>query len=377
LRWKKEVVAAPKLERDGRRGLSGSVKAAVEHCNNMPADQRSAMLLQSLFHSRVVLGCILLLSAGTAGAQNLLYVGNSRGDDVSVVDLTSLKVIGDIKVGERVHGVAVEPDGKRLFVSVESDCTLRIVDTTTRAMDTIKVSGRPNQVAVTPDGRYVVVPIRDGDRVDLVDAAKKEVVKSLPIKEPHNAVNAGSNRYVFVSSMGSGEINIIDYSAVIPAGGRPRPYVVSQDGRTMFVAVSELHGFDIVDIPEKHVIERVEMPAEHPIPHPLRYESSDTRTHGLALTPDGGELWVTSLLDDCVYIYEVKAKKFVGKVPTGGGPNWVAFTPDGKYVCVSNTDSDDVSVIDVKARKEVTRIKVGRVPKRLAIATAPPGNPQH
>lgn len=319
----------------------------------------------------------LLLCATVCSAENLrLYVGNSRGDDVSVVDLTSLKVTGDIKLGERVHGVAVQPDGKRLFATVESDNTLRIVDLKTGGMETIKVSGRPNQVAVTPDGKHVVVPIRDGDRVDIVDVAKKEVVKSLTIKEPHNALDAGSNRYVFVSSMGSHEINIIDlekmdYSAVLPAGGRPRPYVVSPDGKTMYVAVADLHGFDIVDIAEKKVRERVEMPAEHPTPHPLQYESADTRTHGLALTPDGSELWVTSLVDDCLYIYDVKTKKIVGKVKTGAGPNWLAFTPDGKLVSVSNSDSDDVSIIDVKSRSEVARIKVGKAPKRLAIAVAP------
>jgi YVTN family beta-propeller protein len=321
-------------------------------------------------------GCFLLSASVTSAETLRLYVGNSRGDDVSIVDLASLKVVGDIKLGERVHGVAVQPDGQRLFVTVESDHTLRIVSLKTGEMETVKVSGRPNQVAVTPDGKYAVVPIRDGDKVDIVDVAKKEVVKSLPIKEPHNALDAGSNRYVFVSSMGSNEVNVIDlekmdYSAQIPAGGRPRPYVVSPDGERMFVAVANLHGFDIVDIAEKKVLERVEMPAEHPKPHALQYETADTRTHGLALTPDGNELWVTSLLDDCVYIYNVKANKIVGNVATGRGPNWLAFTPDGKLVSVSNADSDDVSIIDVGRRREVARIKVGKVPKRLAIAVAP------
>jgi YVTN family beta-propeller protein len=50
----------------------------------------------------------------------------------------------------------------------------------------------------------------------------------------------------------------------------------------------------------------------------------------------------------------------------------MVFTPDSKYLCVSNADSDDVSIIDVKNRREVRRIKVGKVPKRLAIAIAPP-----
>lgn len=325
------------------------------------------------------LSCALAWGEGPSTGENLrLYVGNSRGDDVSVVDMNSLKVIGDIKLGEKIHGVCVQPDGKRLFVTVESDHTLRIVDTAKQTqIATIRVSGRPNQCAVTPDGKYVAVPIRDGGKVDIIDVNKQEIIKSLPIKEPHNALNTGSNRYIYVSAMSGNEVDLIDlekmdWAAHIPVAGRPRPYVISSDGKTMYVAEANLHGFVIVDIPSQKVIDKVEMHAEH-APHPLQYETNDTRTHGLALTPDGRELWVSSLVDDCVYIYDVKSKKIVGKVPTGGGPNWFAFTPDGKYICISNTDSDDVSIIDVKARREVTRVKVGRVPKRLAIATIPIG----
>src|SRR6202521_3018969 len=321
---------------------------------------------------------ILALSEQNSAAQGFkLYVGNSRGDDISVVDMSSLKVTGEIKAGERVHGVCVQADGKRLFATVETDHTLRIIDTASRqTIATVKVSGRPNQCAATPDGKYVVVPIRDGDSVDIIDVKQAKIVKNLPIKEPHNALNTGSNRYIYVSSMGGNEVDLIDlekmeYAAHIPVGGRPRPYVVSSDGNTMYVAVAELHGFVIVDIPGKKVLERVAIPAEHATLRKLEYESQDTLTHGLALTPDGSELWVSSLLDDSMYIYDVKAKKVTGRVTTGVGPNWIVFTPDGKYACVSNTDTDDISVIDVRARREVTRVKVGRVPKRLAVAIAP------
>jgi len=176
--------------------------------------------------------------------------------------------------------------------------------------------------------------------------------------------------------MGSHEIDLIDlekmdYAGHIPAGGRPRPYVVSSDGKTMYVAVADLHGFIIVDIPGQKVVERVEIPAQHATLRKLEYETPDTLTHGLALTPDGSELWVSSLLDDAMYIYDVKAKKITGKVSTGEGPNWIVFSPDGKYACISNTDTDDVSIIEVKTRREVTRVKVGKVPKRLAMASAP------
>jgi YVTN family beta-propeller protein len=334
---------------------------------------------KSYLFAGIFLACILALGADNSAAQSFkLYVGNSRGDDISVVDTASWKVTGEIKAGERVHGVCVQADGKRLFATVESDHTLRIIDTASQqTIATVKVSGRPNQCAATPDGKYVAVPIRDGASVDIIDVLQEKIVKNLPIKEPHNALNTGSNRYIYVSSMESHEVGLIDLEKMefvehIPTGGRPRPYVISPDGNTMYVALAELHGFEIVDIPGKKAVERVEIPAEHAELRKLQFETQDTRTHGLALTPNGRELWVSSLLDDAMYIYDVKAKKVTGRVSTGEGPNWIVFTPDGKYACVSNTDTDDVSIFDVKARREVTRVKVGKVPKRLAIAVAPP-----
>lgn len=325
----------------------------------------------------VLCTCVMLVATPSFAQEHLwLYVGSSRGDDVSIIDMNSFKVVGDIKAGERVHGVCTDPAGKRLFLTIESDHTLRIIDPATQTqIGVVKVSGKPNECAVTPNGKYVAVPIRDGELVDIIDVAQQKVVKSLPIKEPHNAVNTGSNRYMYVSSMASDEVDLIDldkmdFAAHIPAGGRPRPYVISPDGKTMYVALANLHGFSIVDIPSRKVLERVQMPSEHPTLRPLKFETQDTLTHGLALTPDGKELWVSSLLDDRVYIYDVDGKKIVGHVATGEGPNWIVITPDGKYVCVSNTDTDDISIIDAKTRRQVARVKVSKVPKRLALAPA-------
>src|ERR1700676_1821572 len=308
----------------------------------------------------------------------LLYVGNSQANSVSVIDLNSLKETSRLTVGQHVHGVALTPDGRTLFTTSEIDHALTISDVASKeVIATIQLPGKPNQCAVTPDGHYVAVPIRDGDSVAIIDVTQKKIVKLLPVKEPHNTLNMGSNRYIYVSSMASHEIDVIDlekmdYSAHIPVGGRPRPFVVSKDGRTMYVAVSDLHGFNIVDIPEQKVTQRVEMPSEHPgPPRPREFETPDTATHGLALSPDESEIWVTSLLDDCIYIYDVKAKKITGRLNTGSGPNWVVFSPDGKYGCVSNTDTDDVSIFNVKDRREVARVKVGKVPKRLAISIVP------
>lgn len=320
-----------------------------------------------------LLPCLAI--ATSASAQNVrLYVGNSEADDISVIDLNTLATVDDIHLADKIHGLAVQADGRRLFVTIESDNTLRVVDTATnKPMATIKLTGRPNQCAATPDGHYVAVPIRDTNAVDIVDVEQQRVVKTLPVSKPHNAFNAGSNRYLFVSAMGASQINVIDlttmsYSAKVTVGGIPRPYVVTPDGLTMFVAVTDLHGFMKVDVASGKT-QRVAMPSENHTPKQRPFEPSNTLTHGLALSPDGKELWVTSLLDNSLYVYDVKADKITGRVQVGDGPNWVAFSPDGKYVCVSNTGTDDVSIIDVRARRELKRVKVGRAPKRLVAAS--------
>jgi YVTN family beta-propeller protein len=309
-----------------------------------------------------------------ASAQKVrLYVDNSEGDDVSVIDLKTLNPVDDIRLADKVHGLAIQADGRWLFATIESDNTLRVVDTATdKVSATIKLTGRPNQCAVTPDGHYVAVPIRDKNAVDIVDVQQQKVVKTLPVSKPHNAFNAGSNRYLFVSAMGANQINVIDlttmaYAAKVTVGGIPRPYVVTPDGTTMYVAVTDLHGFIKVDVASGKM-QRVAMPAENHTPKQRSYEPSNTLTHGLALSPDGTELWVTSLLDNSLYVYDVKGNKITGRVQVGDGPNWVTFSPDGKYVCVSNTGTNDVSIIDALARREVKRVKVGKAPKRVVAA---------
>ena len=297
-----------------------------------------------------------------------LYVSNSLGDDITVIDLGTLQVTGDIRVGEQVHGVCAPGNRRQLFTTIESEKNLKVIDTATnKVTDTIPLTGTPNQCAATPDGRFVGVPIRDSNSVDLVDMTLHRVVKVLPVSLPHNCYNAGSNEELFVSSMGSHEIDIIDlrkleYSSKIPVGGIPRPYAVSRDGKTMYVALTDLHGFVVVSIPERKVISQVDLPPAPPSTCPLE---PHTPTHGLELSPNGRELWVTSLADGGVYVYDIPTKKLSPEIHTGACPNWITLSPDGRYCCVSNSGSDDCSIIDARSRREVARVKVGKGPKRL------------
>jgi YVTN family beta-propeller protein len=326
--------------------------------------------------SVLVLALLLTTAAGVDRKETVpkLYVTNSAGDNIHVIDLRSFKVIGEIRPGEHPHGAAVSADGRRFFTTVEGDHTLRVIDTANdQIIQSVKLSGLPNQCAVTPDGKWVGVPIRGGDSVDLVDVTAGKVVKNLPVKVPHNCYNAHRNDHIWVTSMGDHKVYLIDlktlrYLAEIPVGGIPRPLAVTRDEKTLYCELTDLHGFVVADVPGRKVIAKVELP---PLPADVKFPVPRTPSHGLELTPDEKELWATSCGTDTVYVYDTADKKIVGKVGTGKGPAWVTFSPDGKYCCVSNVLSDDVSIIDAAKRQEVARVKVGKMPKRLVVASVP------
>lgn len=313
-------------------------------------------------------------SYGAGKGITKLYVSNSEGDNITVIDLATYAVIGDIRVGEQVHGLCAPSDGRRLFTTIESENNLKVIDTTTdKVVDTIALTGRPNQCASTPDGRYVGVPIRNGNSVDIVDTAKRKVVKNLPVSLPHNCYDADNNGAMFVSSMGSQEINLIDlkkmaYAKKIPVGGIPRPYAVSKDGKRLYAALSDFHGFVIASVPDQKIVARVELPPAPPVACRLE---PHTPTHGIELSPNGKELWVTSLADSGVYVYDIATNHLSPEIHIGKCPNWVTFSPDGRYGAVSNSGSDDSSIIDTRTRREVARVKVGKGPKRLLAVTVP------
>jgi YVTN family beta-propeller protein len=302
--------------------------------------------------------------------QSLLLVTNSEGDDINVIDLERLAPAGDWKVGDRPHGIAVPDGGRVVYTTIESEKALKSLDAASgKVLATLSLPGRPNQCAVTPNGKFVAVPLREGDSVQIVDAVNMRILKALPVMAPHNCFNAGSNQHMFVTSLAANQVNMIDlktldYIAQIPVGGQPRPIAVDREEKSLYVALSNFHGFVVGDIPSRQVVHKVEFP---PLPpgtdlRPLL----NTATHGLMLTPDGKELWAASVPTGNVFIYDVPGGKVSSAIAVGQYPNWIAFSSDGRYGCVTNTGSNDCSIIDRRDKKEVARIKVGKAPKRLA-----------
>lgn len=319
--------------------------------------------------------CALPLLAGTVR----IYVTNSGGDNITIIDPAMNKVVGEWKVSMNPHGIVPSPDCSRFYISSEGENLMDVVDRRSgKIIKKIPLGTRPNNVAITPDGRRVYVCIRQESWVDVVDTKSLTKVKSIPVgANPHNVYCTPDGKYMLATSMGEHKITAIDIKTekpafTIPLGGIPRPVAIEAGPggvpKRLFVQLSNLHGFEIVDYAARKAIGKVMLPSAPPDAKPL---IPFTFSHGMAISPDQKTLWVDSLLNNAVYVYSLPDLRLQSSIPVGSGPDWMTFTPDGKRCYVSNAGADSVSVLDTAQRKEIARIPVGKTPKRLIAVTLP------
>src|SRR6266498_4228327 len=126
----------------------------------------------------------LALAALPASADTVrVYITNSAGDNIHVIDPATNKVVQVIKGIEAAHGIGFAPDGSRVYVSNEADTTLDVFDRRSgKLIKKVPLSDHPNNIAVTKDGARVIVGIaRQPGAVDVIDTASLTRTNSIPV----------------------------------------------------------------------------------------------------------------------------------------------------------------------------------------------------
>ncbi|WMT78705.1 cytochrome D1 domain-containing protein [Bradyrhizobium sp. Ash2021] len=321
-----------------------------------------------------------------------IYVTNSAGDSIHVIDPATNKVVQQIKGIEGAHGIAFSPDGSRVYVSDEVDSTLDVFDRKSgKLIKKVELSAHPNNIAVAKDGRIVVGIARDPGALDIIDPATLTRTKSVPVNgRLHNVYVTSDSKYAVTGSIRTGIVTVIDLATEQPAweikldkGIRPMAIEAGPDGSTkrIFVQLSDLNGFAVVDFAARKEVARIQLPAAK-----AEFETDGDRatapSHGIGVAPDGKSLWVTSIPNNAVYVYSLADLTLSGEVALpslklrGHGSisavaNWVTFTPDSKTVYISNAGLRSVSAIDTASMKLIAVVPVGEVPKRINTLVIP------
>jgi len=116
------------------------------------------------------------------------------------------------------------------------------------------------------------------------------------------------------------------------------------------VNVNELLGFEIGDLKTGKKLYRVEVQG---------FETGQTKrhgcpSHGIGLTPDEKELWVTDAHNSRLHIFDntVMPPKQKDSIALHDQPGWITFTIDGRFAYPSSGE-----VVDVKTHKVLSQLK--------------------
>lgn len=348
----------------------------------------------------VIAGLVLsTVSFSAMAAQLRVIQTNFAGDSIHIIDPATNKVVGKIDGMEATHGIAVAPDGSRIYISEEGFNTLTVIDgKTLQVTKKIQLSGNPNLVDITPDGRYLYVAIAlayddlsefpkvkasASGGVDVIDTQSLTNIKTIAMKGGVHDLNVTPDgKFVVVGNSRGGQANVMsvvdtktnEVAWTLPMNPAPSPMAISKnpDGSTkaIYAQNGRDNGFQVVDFATRKVTNTVKLPditgqAQNQYGPP-------SASHGIMVTPDQKTLLVNSRFNSALYAYSLPDLRPVGAVTLGGrGAGWLTITPDSKTAYVANEHTNNVSAVDIATMKETALIPVGFAPARNAVWMAP------
>lgn len=324
---------------------------------------------------------LLAPSPAAAQAREYLYVANTLGGDISVVEVPAHKVVAAIPasvVGNSPDDVISTRSGDVLYVSrLDTKDVIAVSTATEQVLWRTEVGGVPNHLTLSKDERFLFVPLYDKGLLAVVDTKSHQVVARPEVgKGAHGTLLGPGGRSVYVGMMEANQVAVVDATThkvqkIIPLPEGVRPFQVSADETTLYAQLSKLHGFVVVDLKDGRVVQTVALPTlGQPMPVATLEKSHFVMNHGIGITPDGKRLLANASLMGFVAVYSLPDLKPLGTVMVGHEPNWVVFSKDGRFAYVSNRRDNTVSVISVAEAREVTRIETGEFPQRMTVALA-------
>jgi len=256
----------------------------------------------------------ILFTAGSLAVAEAatLIVANKAEATVSLIDLSSGRVIATLPTDEGPHEVGISPDGRFALVSnygsrAGAGHSLTLIDI--QAAEVVKTIDlgehkRPHGVEWLDD-MHAAVTVQDSKALAVIDVAKGEIVQTISTDQEisHMVALDPDGQRAYVTNIGSGSLTVLD----LKKGERERN-IPTGDG-----------------------------------------------AEGIAVSGPSQYIWVTNRAADTLTVLDAQSFEKIKEIPSKGFPIRATATPRGQ-VLVTRAQAGDLVIYDADTLEEVRTV---------------------
>ena len=310
-------------------GLSLSPEGKRMYVANSWSDSVSEIDTASLAVIRTLPAGFEPNAAITDRAGRFLYVANRISSDVSVVDLASGEEVKRLAAGRGAGYLAISPDGRRIYCThiyplpgpfrTPPESEITVIDT---ALQEVVDRQRLHNVA----GVFHSALSADGKLGLVAQLRPKNLV---PLAHVEHGWVMGNSLAVFGED--AGELVQVPLDELDRYYTPPFGVVLAPDKSAAYISTTGSDSVTVIDVPRL-----------------LRF---------IAATPAEARRTLANDLS-------ASANYVAARIPVGSGPKGLALSPDGRQLYVANRTGDDISIVSTAERRVTGTIELGR-PARL------------
>jgi YVTN family beta-propeller protein len=267
---------------------------------------------------------------------------------LTVVDTANLKAldktVGLVGINVLFIGVAIAPDGRTGYASGHSGAD-DAVYTMSMAPGPTLTFGKPivlprgsfaAGMAMSPDGARLYVAENLANALAVIDTHTKTVLASIPVgRQPWGVAVHPTLPRVYVTNRVDRTVSIIDtdtlsvIGSVVQTGNGPNAVAVSPNGAKIFVANATSDDLTVFDVDQPGSPRQLALT-------PFAGALPGSSPNALTFSPDGSRLYVANAWDNDLAVVSPDTESVEGLIPTGWYPSGVAVSPDNRRLYVIN-----------------------------------------
>lgn len=308
-----------------------------------------------------------MFQPATAHVPYLIYVPESAGNGVDVIDPATMRVRAHFTTGLDPQHIVPAWDLKTLYSTNDLANTLTPFDPNTGAPSgpAIPVDD-PYNMYFTPDGGHAIIVAEARQHLDFRDPHTLDLQKRVPVSCPgvdHGDFSADGS-YMILSCEFSARLVKIDLRTETVAGyldlpgSSPQDVKLSPDGTIFYVADMYLGGVHLIDAATFTQVDFIKTGRD---------------AHGLYPSRDGRLLYVSNRGAGSVTVINFATRTVVATwhLPGGGSPDMGGVSPDGKVLWLSGRYNAAVYAIDTTDGHLIAKIHVPNKPHGLCVWPQP------